>query len=89
MNLSNLSHVSTGLCSGCEQCGEEFGYESPEEFERDLSEGGVFDEGSFSWSCCERCGDTLGGSRYAAHGIDENGELVHFAVCKDCLFELN
>ena len=43
-----------------------------------------YDEGNFSWSACESCGSTLGGNRYAAHGIID-GDVYHFDVCVDCL----
>jgi hypothetical protein len=48
------------------------------------------DEGSFSWSPCDTCGNRLGGNRYHAHGwptdeIPSEGNLYHFDVCEDCL----
>lgn len=53
------------------------------------------DEGSFSWSRCDGCGSTLGGNRYAAHGVitilmgagaDRPVEtMIHMDVCVDCL----
>lgn len=46
------------------------------------------DEGGFSWHNCDCCGNPLGGDRFAAHGIDENEELLHYDVCCDCLFYL-
>lgn len=80
-NLEGLEFVSTGACPGCDECGLS---ESPTEHER-----GCADEGGFSWSSCEACGSTLGGSRYPAHGRDKNGDLLHFEVCEDCLMYLN
>jgi hypothetical protein len=46
------------------------------------------DEGFFSWSSCDCCGSSLGGTRYAAHGRDKDGNLVHLDVCSDCLMYL-
>jgi hypothetical protein len=44
------------------------------------------DEGSFSWRSCDSCGSPLGGTRYAAHGIEKTGiEPVHLDICVDCL----
>ena len=44
-----------------------------------------FDEGSFSWSTCDCCGSHLGGDRFAAHGRDIDGNILHLDVCVDCL----
>ena len=33
-------------------------------------------------------GSRLGGDRHAAHGLDQNGDLVHMDVCIDCLLFL-
>ena len=49
----------------------------------------IASEPHFSWSHCESCGSTLGGNRYAAHGIEKDGSLNHFEVCEDCLYFLN
>jgi hypothetical protein len=49
------------------------------------------DEGSFSWSDCDGCGSSLGGNRYAAHGLvapkryHKRTMLIHLDVCVDCL----
>jgi hypothetical protein len=43
----------------------------------------------FSWGFCDSCGSHLGGSRYAAHGVMEDGHLLHLSVCEDCLCYLN
>ncbi len=70
-----IKHLSPGHCEGCGECPEEQG-ES------------IGDEGSFSHSSCDTCGSTLGGMRYAAHGmIDLDGVsiLCHFDICTDCM----
>lgn len=85
----NLEFVSTGVCPGCQECMDIFGYTNKEKFYLDWSNGEVFDEGSFSWSPCDECNTSLGGNSYYAHGVDENGEINHFTVCHDCLMELN
>jgi hypothetical protein len=46
------------------------------------------DEGFFSWSSCDLCSSSLGGTRYIAHGLDENEEIVHLEICEDCLLNL-
>jgi hypothetical protein len=52
----------------------------------------VGDEGSFSWSSCDACGSSLGGTRHAAHGLispkkyAKRTEVIHLDVCTDCLF---
>lgn len=49
------------------------------------------DEGGFSWRDCDTCGSSLGGNRYAAHGLvspkryARRTELLHLDVCTDCL----
>lgn len=43
------------------------------------------DEGHFSWESCEVCGAGLGGTRYAAHACDAEGNVVHLEICVDCL----
>jgi len=47
------------------------------------------DEGFFSWGPCDGCGSDLGGTRYAAHGRDSEGNIVHLDVCEDCLIACN
>ena len=82
-----LEAVSVGLCPGCETCARDFGLEV-EEFNAQYEAGEFADEGGFSFQACALCGSTLGGDRYAGHGIDAGGALVHFEVCTDCLFYL-
>lgn len=79
-NWRGVEAVSTGSCSGCEECGLE---KDCDDHARELAE-----EPSFSWSACDSCGSTLGGNRHPAHGLI-NGELEHFSVCDDCLYYLN
>jgi hypothetical protein len=79
-----LEAVSGGLCPTCPECQRDFDME-PREFFAAYEAGKVADEGGFSWHACECCGSHLGGNRYAAHGLDADGELVHFSICADCL----
>lgn len=67
----------------CPKCGGT-GIIEPTEHDRELA-----DEPHFSWHACECCGSTLGGDRHPAHGLDANGDLIHFEVCTDCLYYLN
>lgn len=46
------------------------------------------DEGGFSHRSCECCGNPLGGNRYAAHAIADDGSILHYDICSDCLFYL-
>ncbi len=73
--LNGLEHVSVGYVP-YDKCGE-----CPEEQDESIG-----DEGYFSWSACDCCGSGLGGTRYAAHGIDANGDIVHLNVCQDCVW---
>lgn len=82
-----LSFVSTGYCPGCQECANAFGI-SLQELEEQWS-AGLSDEGGFSWSLCVNCGSELGGTRYIAHGRDDNGDLEHFRVCQDCFDAIN
>jgi hypothetical protein len=84
-----LKYVSTGACPGCQECCDSHGYEDIEQFNQDVENGEISDEGSFSWSPCDECSTSLGGDSFVAHGIDDNEDLAHFTVCIDCLMELN
>ena len=42
-------------------------------------------DGFFSWAACDTCNSSLGGMRYPAHYLDDNGELCHIDVCMDCV----
>ncbi|MHA2329748.1 MAG: hypothetical protein ACXACR_14630 [Candidatus Hodarchaeales archaeon] len=86
---SDLKFVSSGLCPNCEECKNNFGYDSMAKFNQDIGNGDIFDEGSFSWNSCDDCNTSLGGNSYYAHGIDENEELIHFKICYDCLMEFH
>ena len=86
---NNLKFISSGLCPNCEECKDNFGYDSIDKFNQDVENGDICDEGSFSWHPCDDCNTSLGGNSYAAHGIDENDELIHFKICQDCLMEFN
>ena len=86
---NELQYISTGLCPNCQECCDNYGYDSTDKFNQDVENGDIFDEGSFSWSPCDDCNTSLGGSSYVAHGIDENNEIIHFTICYDCLMELN
>lgn len=83
-------------CTACKGYGtEDIGTECPhchgegsvpcDETDRDEA----CDEGLFSWHACDCCGSTLGGNRYAAHGLHSDGplkgKLCHLEVCADCL----
>jgi len=83
-HLEGLEFVSVGLCGKCPDCQRDYDM-SPHVFYSAVESGEVYDEGHFSWGRCECCGSRLGGNRYAAHGIDQDDNLVHLEVCVDCL----
>ena len=75
--------LSPGTCSNCMECFD--GYVGgPADFVQDVEMNDYSADNEFSWSQCDICGSTLGGSRHAAHAFD-NGELVHLMVCVDCV----
>ncbi len=83
-----LEFISPGVCPGCSNCQEELGYCCEHSFKAAYEAGEIEEEGSFSWSACECCGSPLGGDRHVAHGVDADGEIVHFSVCVDCMLYL-
>jgi len=85
---NELKFISTGLCPNCKECASIFDV-SIKELNEGIKSGNLFDNGSFSWSSCDDCNMSLGSDRYIAHGIDNEGNLIHFSVCIDCLMELN
>lgn len=101
-NLKGLAFVSTGACTGCTDCGlptiEEpdpdedwYDKERREKKTKEIEHAReCADEGGFSWSGCDCCGSTLGGQRYAAHGVSTTDQrLSHLDVCVDCLYYIN
>ncbi|MFW6083743.1 MAG: hypothetical protein ACODAA_00845 [Gemmatimonadota bacterium] len=75
--------VAPGAAPGCDRCldlPEGASAEEPGDDWCDLAS-----EPSFSWSSCDSCGSTLGGDRYPAHGIDDEGRVYHLDICTDCV----
>ena len=83
-NTKGLASLSTGLVPCCAECCQSFGLEE-QAMKKRLETGEISDEGHFSWSSCDCCGSSLGGNRYAAHGFDKNGDIIHLDICEDCL----
>jgi hypothetical protein len=83
---AGMEFLSPGFCCACEECRDNAGF-CCEHSARAAQEkdGGGLDEGHFSWHSCDTCGSTLGGDRYAAHGRDKDGAIVHLSICSDCL----
>ena len=77
----NLTYISIGTIRECECCD----CECPEDEDCTCNNN---IEPYFSWGECDLCETSLGGDRYDGHGIDENGEIVHIAICEDCDGEL-
>jgi len=74
---------------GAMEPGDTLEIREPSEHDRERAE-----EAGFSWSECDFCGCTLGGSRYPAHAIladtpadaqRPGRKISHFQVCEDCL----
>ena len=83
-NLEGLENIFPGLASSCPDCLRAFGFTKKQAEELEESRGWD-DEGVFSWSPCESCGSSLGGTRYSAHAFDKGGRLYHLEICCDCL----
>jgi ribosome-binding protein aMBF1 (putative translation factor) len=77
--LATLQHFSSG--SWLEEC-DECPHYGDEEYENGVS---YQAEPYFSWSRCELCGSTVGGTREDAHAYYE-GQLVHLRICSDCVY---
>ena len=86
-NLDGLNYVSPGISCRCEQCQSDYGM-AEAEISAGCESGELCDEGGYSMQDCESCGTDLAGDRYAAHGIGENGDLIHLDICCDCLLYL-
>jgi hypothetical protein len=81
-----LEAISCGLCSQCSDCQSTFD-ESEIGLER-LIDKGLCDEGGFSRSGCDTCGNCLGQNLYAGHALiqlDGKQVLTHLEICQDCL----
>ena len=85
-----LEAQSSGLCQDCEDCKKEFAPElSMTEFNEQIQNGQLVDEGRFSSWHCSECHETLGGQRFVAHAIgEESKELYHFSVCEGCTMKM-
>ena len=84
-----LQFVSTGLCPNCNECKDNYDYDSISEYNQDLENGDLEESPSFSYYPCDDCNTILGGNSYAAHGKDDNGNLIHFTMCHDCFMEFH
>ena len=83
-SLEGLTHVSTGACPGCTECGLE------DEPGMDYEAYELVGESHFSRFSCECCNNPLDGDRYPAHAINpETVEVIHLNICTDCLMYLN
>lgn len=83
--MNDNLYLSTGILGSCEQCRSDYGIDDAAEFDRMVMDEELYDEGSFSYHDCELCGSDKGGDRYAAHDIDEHGDLVHYEICRACV----
>lgn len=81
--MEGVKFFSLGACPGCADCGLE-DVEDMDDPAYEDCEG----QTDFTWSPCECCGSSLGGTRYWAHGFVtlDNGKevLCHFELCYDC-----
>ena len=51
---------------------------------RDCNDCDGYGEGFYSSLPCDTCNSLLGGIRYPAHYLDDNNELCHMDICKNC-----
>ena len=80
-----LDFISPGVCPGCDVCRSDYGFDTLADLAAAWEKGEIAEDPHFSWRPCECCGSALGGDRYDAHGVDSEGEIVHFSICVDCL----
>ena len=92
-NLAGLEAISTGICSGCDQCQRDYDLDE-QRLEDALDDGTICNEPSCSRQPCDACGSSLAGDRHDAHAIDpgpfENTyqtapRIIHLNVCSDCV----
>ena len=89
---NDLESVSSGLNANCEECAGLYGYDittrsKRREFSYKIENQEFLNEGNFSHSPCDECNTPFGGNSFIAHGIDSDGELIHFSICEDCSME--
>ena len=89
MDTEGMDFLCTGLCPDCQECADDCGFDSIEEYNKALESGRIGGESNFSWSACDLCGSALGGDREVYHYVDEDGNLVHGdSACTECVMEL-
>ena len=79
-----VKHYATGLTPGCGDCVDRF--QDPNDHEN------LDYDAFFSWSPCQspyHQGEHLGGARYFAHEVYEDGTYEHLTVCEDCYLMLS
>lgn len=78
---SDYRFWSSGYCPGCPECERNYGA---------IEEGENYPEveGNFSWRPCEICGSHLCDDGYPAHCVDNDGEILHWEICTDCVYYL-
>jgi len=81
-NTEGLTNFSSGACTGCKECREDYGYDEEKESWECEPEPG------FSWASCNVCGSGLGGNRYPVHALHKD-EILHLEACDDCVYYLN
>jgi len=86
--LEGLEFVSGGFSAGCEECRAAHDICCEHKAAALWQNGEIDEELAFSWTSCDACNSTLGGSRYAVHGRDGD-DLVHLDVCLDCIEAIN
>lgn len=87
-----IYYVSPGFSYTCQECLDAHDICCEHKGKYLWEAGEVYEEGHFSCSACELCGSKLGGNRYCAHGIIEDGhsdpqdmQIIHLSVCFDCV----
>lgn len=85
LDQTKMKALSTGLNGACQECEDN---NDLGRYETDECGNEAIDEGFFSNHPCILC-DGLAGLRFAAHYLDENGELNHIDVCTECVERIN
>lgn len=83
--ISELKYLSVGVCPGCPECMDRYGYTDKHEFEL-AWQNGVEGETWFSWNRCDCCGGTAGDRMEAhyIHGFESGNEICEIEICFDC-----
>ena len=83
--LEGLRAESSGFLAECDECRDNHDFCCVHSAKAAVEAGDSLSEGSFSWEPCDICGSHLGGDRFSAHALDDDGQIIHLEVCTDCV----